>query len=115
MAVNRKDHIRHSKRVTSTRRWQMLRQVILERDGWKCTCCPERRRLEVDHIKSVRLAPELAFEASNLQTLCGRCHSTKTRLECGQREKSPERNAWATAVADLAAETETLKIEAEDA
>ncbi|RWR14313.1 HNH endonuclease [Paenirhodobacter populi] len=107
MAVSRKEHARHSKHVTSTRRWQVLRQQILERDGWKCRCCGERRRLEIDHIKSVRTHPELSFDPRNLQALCGACHTRKTRIECGHKEKSPERKAWADAVADLAAETAT--------
>lgn len=107
MAVNRKEYARHSKRVTSTRRWKVLRQQILERDGWKCRCCPERRHLEIDHIKPVRTHPELAFDPRNLQALCGPCHTRKTRLECGHKEKSPERKAWADAVAALAPETAT--------
>jgi len=101
----RSDYVRYSKRVTSTRRWQALRQVILERDGWACVGCGERRkRLEVDHIKPVRLRPDLAFEPANLQALCGPCHTKKTRIECGQPApiQSPARDAWAKAVADLA-------------
>jgi 5-methylcytosine-specific restriction enzyme A len=115
VVVNRKEHARHSKRVTSTQRWQVLRHAILERDGWKCRCCGDRRRLEIDHIKSVRTAPELAFDPKNLQALCGPCHTRKTRLECGHKEKTPERKAWASAVADLAAETVTPEDEAENA
>lgn len=115
MAVNRKEYARHSRHVTKTARWKVLRHVILERDGWKCRCCGERRRLEIDHIKPVRLAPELSFDPRNLQTLCGKCHAAKTRVEVGHKEKSPERKAWATAVADLAAETETMNHEADHA
>ena len=106
MGVSRKEHARHSKRVTSTRQWQMLRQIILERDGYTCACgCGRRHRLEIDHIKPVRTHPELAFSAANLQALAPHCHTKKTRIECGHKEKSPERKAWADAVADLAAET----------
>jgi 5-methylcytosine-specific restriction protein A len=111
MAKDRREHARHSKRVTSTARWQVLRQAILERDGWKCRCCGERRRLEVDHVKPVRTHPELSFNPANLQALCGPCHTRKTRLECGHKEKSPARKAWAEAVADLAAETATPAME----
>jgi 5-methylcytosine-specific restriction enzyme A len=97
-------HRRHSKQVTATRRWQVLRHQILERDGWKCRNCGARGRLEIDHIKSVRLAPESAFDPDNLQALCPTCHTKKTRIECGHPApvQSPERDAWAQAVADLA-------------
>lgn len=107
MAVTRKEFARHSKRVTSTRRWQVLRHQILERDGWKCRCCGERRRLEIDHIQPVRLAPERAFDPSNLQALCGPCHTRKTRIEVGHKPVDPKRAAWREAVAELATETAT--------
>lgn len=103
----RKEYARHSKRVTSTHRWQVLRHKILERDGWKCCCCGERRGLEIDHIKPVRLAPERAFDPTNLQALCGPCHTRKTRLEVGHKPLDPKRAAWREAVADLATETAT--------
>lgn len=103
MAVTRTYH-RHSKRVTSTKRWQVLRHQILERDGWKCRSCGARGRLEVDHIEAVRVAPDRAFDPSNLQALCSPCHTRKTRIECGHPPpaQSPARDAWAQAVADLA-------------
>ncbi|RWR53330.1 HNH endonuclease [Sinirhodobacter huangdaonensis] len=103
MAMSKRDtYARHSKAVTRTKRWAVLRQVILERDGWKCRCCGDRRRLEIDHIQPVRLRPDLAFEPRNLQALCPRCHTKKTRLEVGHKEKSPARKAWDRAVAELA-------------
>lgn len=100
----RDDYTRHSKRVTSTRRWQVLRHAIMERDGWKCCCCGTRGRLEIDHIRSVRLAPDRAYDPTNLQALCGPCHTRKTRIECGHPapSRSPEQQAWAEAVAELA-------------
>lgn len=111
MALRRKDFARHSRPVLKTRRWQVLRHDILERDGWKCRCCGERRRLEVDHVLPVRDAPERAFDPDNLQTLCGRCHTKKTRIECGHKPLHPTRLAWRKAVADLAAETATPAME----
>ncbi|OWJ72518.1 endonuclease [Haematobacter massiliensis] len=104
MAVTRKEFTRHSRPVLKSARWQVLRWIILERDGWQCVCCGARRRLEVDHIKPVRNAPELAFDPANLQALCPSCHTRKTRLECGHKETSPERRAWMKAVKDLAAQ-----------
>lgn len=111
MAVTRKEYARHSKRVTATRRWQVLRHAVLERDGWKCRCCGTRKRLEVDHIQPVRTAPDKAFDPRNLQVLCGTCHTKKTRIECGHKPLDPKRQAWRDAVADLAAETATQQHE----
>lgn len=93
MGVKR-DHIRHSKRVTHTPRWQVLRMAILERDGWKCRECGERRRLEVDHVLPVRTHPERAWQPANLQTLCRVCHTRKTRIECGHTPAQPARQEW---------------------
>ena len=104
MTGARKVHARHSKRVTATKRWKVLRMEILERDGFRCKTCGGRGRLEIDHIKPVRTHPRLSYEPSNLQALCSPCHTRKTRIECGHPApiQTPERNAWVKAVADLA-------------
>ena len=90
----RSEYAAHSKRVTKTKRWKALRLEVLRRDDWQCVRCPERRRLEVDHILPVKTHPELAFDMSNLQTLCGPCHARKTRIEVGHKPLSPERQKW---------------------
>ncbi|WP_413658733.1 HNH endonuclease [Nitrobacter sp.] len=65
--------------------------------------CGAVGRLEVDHIKPVRDAPELSFALDNLQTLCTPCHSAKTKIECGfGNELSPARAAWRDLVATMA-------------
>ncbi|MBI1416077.1 MAG: HNH endonuclease [Limimaricola sp.] len=94
MAVSRKDYAAHSRRVTKSPRWKALRMQALDRDGWQCVQCGERRRLEVDHILPVRDRPDLSFSLSNLQCLCGRCHSRKTRIEIGLGQPNPARQAW---------------------
>jgi 5-methylcytosine-specific restriction endonuclease McrA len=112
MGKNRDYYTRYSRPVLKTKRWQVLRHVILERDGWACIQCGSHRHLEVDHIIPVRDAPEKAFDPNGLQTLCRSCHTRKTRLECGHKEKSPARKAWDKCVADLAAESiEQMEIE----
>lgn len=98
-----KDHFRHSKKVTSTRRWQSVRHAVLERDGWKCIECGSRRRLEVDHRKPVRTHPELAYDPANLATLCAHCHTSKTRIECGHKPVTYDRLGWRKAVSELEA------------
>uniref|UniRef100_UPI0035C78DE3 HNH endonuclease n=1 Tax=Palleronia sp. TaxID=1940284 RepID=UPI0035C78DE3 len=86
MAVKPDNFRRYSRPVLKTRRWQVLRHEILERDGWTCTCgCGRRDRLEVDHVRPVRTHPELAFDPANLQTLAAPCHTAKTRIECGHK------------------------------
>lgn len=101
-----RDYHRHSKRVTSTKRWQVLRHIVLERDGWACVDCGTRRgRLEIDHVQSVRTRPDLSFDPANCATRCTSCHTKKTRIECGHPAPviTPEREAWGQAVAELAA------------
>ncbi|MBV1864656.1 MAG: HNH endonuclease [Rhodobacteraceae bacterium] len=89
-----KSYKRHSAKVTRTRRWKALRIQALDRDGWQCVKCPERRRLEVDHIRPVKTHPELSYTLANLQCLCGSCHAKKTRLEVGLAPLPPERQKW---------------------
>ena len=96
-----KDHIRYSRRITSTRRWQAVRHAVLERDGWACVQCGQTRRLEVDHVLSVRTRPDLAYAPTNCQVLCGACHTRKTRLEVGHPPVSEDRQAWRQSVIAL--------------
>jgi 5-methylcytosine-specific restriction protein A len=96
-----KDYARHSAKITRTMRWKALRLKALERDGWKCVQCPERRGLEVDHVLPVRDRPDLAWTLDNLQCLCGRCHARKTRLDIGLGRPNPAREAWKSLVRSL--------------
>jgi 5-methylcytosine-specific restriction endonuclease McrA len=96
-----RNHYRYSAWVIRSRCWPALRQAVLRRDGFRCRCCGARGRLEVDHIKPVRHAPELAFEIDNLQSLCPSCHSRKTRSEIGLPPPDPERAKWRRAVQSL--------------
>ncbi|MET4254057.1 HNH endonuclease [Bradyrhizobium sp. LA6.7] len=98
-----KQYDRYSAAVIRSPRWKFVRLAAKRRDGFKCVQCPSNVLLEVDHIKPVRTNPELAFELSNLQTLCKSCHSAKTKIECGfGNEVSPARAAWRDLVATMA-------------
>lgn len=97
----RKEHQRHSQKVTRTARWKELRMSILERDGYRCTACGCGGRLEVDHIHPVRTHPELSYDPGNLQALCPSCHTKKTRIECGHRPLPENRREWRDFVSDL--------------
>jgi 5-methylcytosine-specific restriction endonuclease McrA len=96
-----KDHKRHSRRITRGPRWKALRMQALERDDWQCVQCGTRHRLEGDHIEPVRDRPDLAYALSNLQCLCGRCHSRKTRIEIGLGRPDPKREAWKRLLRDM--------------
>ncbi|MEM7529644.1 MAG: HNH endonuclease signature motif containing protein [Pseudomonadota bacterium] len=93
--------MRHSRHITRGPRWAALRLEALRHDGWRCRACGRPGRLEVDHIKPVREAPELAYALENLQSLCARCHTEKTNAETGRVARSPEQKRWAQAVKSL--------------
>ena len=70
----------------NTRRWRSLRLAQLRRRPL-CRYCLELGQTTagevVDHVKPVASHPKLAFEPSNLQTLCKYCHdSVKQSEEC---------------------------------
>lgn len=98
-----KNYDRHSAAVIRSARWKVVRLEAKRRDNFQCVKCSARGFLEVDHIKRVKDAPDLAFELSNLQTLCKPCHSKKTQQECGfGNEVSPERQQWRDLVSAIA-------------
>ena len=59
------------------------RSKVLEAFGNKCAKCntEDLSNIELDHIKPVRLYPNLAFDESNIQPLCKKCHVLKTLEE----------------------------------
>lgn len=67
--------------VLYTREWNALRRSVLDKYGARCMRCgrvPRRRGdINVDHIRPRKFFPELAFEPSNLQVLCGACNKHK--------------------------------------
>jgi len=56
--------------------WRSLR--VLQLDLYPACAVCGRDAVHVDHIKSVKTAPQLRLEPSNLQSLCHSCHSKKT-------------------------------------
>jgi 5-methylcytosine-specific restriction protein A len=89
---------------TNTKRHDLFRGSASERgydwawsklrDRWiwqhpLCAECERQDRLtpatEVDHIIPIRGAPERRLDDTNLQSLCHRCHATKTAKDAGQR------------------------------
>ena len=84
---------RYGRHVYKDRRWPGLRLQALRRDGFRCTECGARGRLEVHHVIPVRQAPELSFDLGNLCCLCPSCHARETRKELGL-DLDPQRQAW---------------------
>ena len=72
---------REGRKIYSTRGWAWTRRAVLRAAGYRCAGCGRGAR-EVDHIVAVARGGA-AFELSNLQPLCRRCHHAKTRAERG--------------------------------
>lgn len=89
---------RHHARLPS-RRWELVRRAVFERDGWRCVLCGGAGRLEADHV--VPLARGGApFDMANLQTLCRTCNIAKDRAE-NSREPTAAELAWRDLVDEL--------------
>lgn len=70
--------------IIHTKAWKRLRLLALQRDNGLCQECLRNNRIktatEVHHILPRSTHPELAFELSNLESLCWDCHeATKPR------------------------------------
>jgi hypothetical protein len=77
------------------REWRELRYRVLTRHGRRCMLCKrepaENRDVHVDHIKSIKLYPELALVESNLQVLCRDCNFGKGWRHSDDFRPIPER------------------------
>jgi 5-methylcytosine-specific restriction protein A len=73
-------------------RWAAARTAALTRDGYACTVCRRTRAhgtiLDVDHVIEWAKRPDLAFDLSNLRTLCRRHHNQKTHGRQRRRRNS---------------------------
>lgn len=78
-----------------TPQWRATRKAALERDGQRCTRCGRGRedgtRLHVDHIVRVSDGGE-AFDLTNCQTLCARCHGKKSGAETAADNRARAKN-----------------------
>ena len=52
--------------------YRILRQQVLERDGWRCQHCGNRTELEIHHL--TRRSSMGSDTELNLITLCHGCH-----------------------------------------
>ena len=69
------------KNVYKSPRWFQLRQYALRRDQFVCVICNVsvrgKGKARIDHIIPVKENIELAFELSNLRTLCPSCDNKR--------------------------------------
>lgn len=80
---------RRGRRVYNDPRWQRIRRVALDRDGWRCTQCGRPGRLEVHHKRALADGGP-AFDLANLATLCRPCHFAAAPAP----QRPPEVAAW---------------------
>lgn len=95
------EKVKEADKYTKTATWQSLRKEIIIRDKGCCVLCLQRgrieyRQLQVHHIVKRVDDITLAYERSNLVTLCRTCHEEVEKLPPSkQREllkmKEPER------------------------
>lgn len=62
-------------KIVNNKKFRKVRAMVLKRDSFKCIKCFTDSNLHVHHIKSLREAPKLSHDMSNLITLCVKCHS----------------------------------------
>lgn len=74
----------NKKKFYDDRYWITLANRILERDGNECQECKREgkltikqhnKKLDIHHIKELETNPELAYEESNLLTVCIHHHN----------------------------------------
>ncbi len=55
-------------------RWIRKRNIILKRDGYKCTVCGDKNNLQVHHTYYIRDLVPWSYPNKSLLTLCEPCH-----------------------------------------
>lgn len=70
----RKHKVKKNK-ISNTKMYKDFRKDILRRDNYQCKQCGSTTDLEVHHIKSRKLFPNLIMDTNNVITLCRQCHS----------------------------------------
>jgi 5-methylcytosine-specific restriction endonuclease McrA len=66
--------------VYDSPQWAELRDQVLSEEPL-CADCRAAPPEDIDHIRTLREAPRLAFVRSNVHGLCKPCHGRKTRRE----------------------------------
>lgn len=61
--------------IAKNKEYKNFRQKILQRDNFTCQECGSKNRLQVHHIQSRKLRPDLIMDENNCITLCIVCHA----------------------------------------
>lgn len=73
------------------RAWGRLRRWFLARNPW-CKLCDEKGIAEAaviaDHVLTIEERPDLRLDPTNLQSLCGPCHSSTKQRQDRRRKKA---------------------------
>lgn len=72
----------NSSRIYDTKRWKVMRFVVLNGNPWCQTPGCLALATDVDHIVAIRHGGE-PWDYANLQALCRPCHARKTAGEIG--------------------------------
>lgn len=70
--------------------WQAFRREIIKKFP-ACEVCGSTHRLNVDHIVSVRDAPDRRLDETNVRVLCQTHHSRRTAKDQGFAKKKRKR------------------------
>ena len=54
--------------------YKQWRLSVYKRDGYCCTECGSKEKLNAHHLKSWKNFPDLRYDTSNGITLCEKCH-----------------------------------------
>ena len=87
----------HDGHRPSSARWERVRRIVLNRDGWRCTKCGRAGRLEVHHKHHLEHHGPM-YDQENLVTMCRACHINEHRKP---RPRTPSEAAWDQLLATL--------------
>ena len=91
--------LRH-KRLVRSRPWAVVRRAVLDRDGWRCSCCGKAGRLEVHHRVPLEVNPDQdVYALDGLAALCRPCHFRATAVQ-NRRPPGPQAAGWEQLVGD---------------
>lgn len=71
--LSKEDKSKRYRAYLLSKEWKEIREIILERDGYRCSKCGSERNLEIHHLNYKHIFFEKFFQ-EDLITLCEKCH-----------------------------------------